>query len=76
MSLKLYRPNPNGNLEPSPVEGRDYRRQLRSRRWKPAALANPDTQRTNPWITVLLIALILGGSSTVLVLGYWSGFWH
>lgn len=76
MSLKLYRPTPDGGMEPAPVEGRDYRRQLRSRRWKPAALANPDTQVTNPWIAVLAIALIAGGTFSVLVIGYWVNFWH
>lgn len=76
MSLKLYRPTPDGGMEPAPVEGRDYRRQLRSRRWKPAALANPDSQRTNPWIAVFGIALIAGGTFAALVVGYWIGFWH
>jgi LPXTG-motif cell wall-anchored protein len=75
MSLKLYRPTPDGGLEPSPVEGRDYRTLLRSRRWKAAALANPDTQKSNPWIVVLGIALLAGGTFAVLVLGYWTGFW-
>lgn len=75
MSLKLYRPTPDGGMEPSPVEGGDYRRQLRSRRWKAAALGNPDSQRSNPWIVVLGIALLAGGTFAALVLGYWSGFW-
>ena len=76
MSLKLYRPTPDGDLEAAPVEGLDYRRQLRSRRWNAAKLANPDSQRTNPWIAVFGIALILGGMFTALVVGYWIGFWH
>jgi hypothetical protein len=75
MSLKLYRPNREGGLEPAPVEGRDYRRGLRSRRWKPAALENTESRGTNPWITVALIAFLAVGTFFALVLGYWTGFW-
>ena len=33
MSLQLHRPDGKGGLEPGPVRERDWRRQLRSRRW-------------------------------------------
>lgn len=75
MSLKLYRPTPDGGMEPAPVEGRDYRRGLRSRRWKAAALENSESRGTNPWIAVAGIAFIAAGTFFALVLGYWSGFW-
>ena len=41
MTMKLYRPTPDGGLEPAPVEAKDHRRRLRSRRWGAAELANP-----------------------------------
>ena len=75
MSLKLYRKTPDGGLEPAPEEDVDYRRRLRSRRWAPAELSNPDVQATNPWLAVALIAGIAVITFVVLVLGYWSGFW-
>ena len=75
MSLKLYRPNPEGGLEPAPVEAKDYRRQLRSRRWNAAALENPEVHTTNPWIGVLLIVLLAAATFGVLVVGYAVGFW-
>jgi hypothetical protein len=75
MSLKLYRPTPDGGMEPTPVEAEDYRTQLRSRRWDPGRLANPDIQKSNPWIVVLLIGLFALLTFVVLVAGYVSGFW-
>ena len=50
MTMKLYRPTPDGGLEPAPVEAKDHRRKLRSRRWDAAELANPEADVTNPWI--------------------------
>ena len=75
MSLKLYRPTPDGGLEPAPVEGQDYRRQLRSRRWNAAKFANPEVGTASKWITLLLIALLAIGSFLVLVAGYYIGIW-
>jgi hypothetical protein len=72
MSLQLHRPGPDGGLEPAPAEERDYRRSLRSRRWAPAELANPDVHKTNPWLAVGLIALLAAATFAILVLGYWS----
>jgi hypothetical protein len=75
MSLKLYRPDPDGGLEPAPVKTEDYRRQLRSRRWKAAQLSNPEVEQTDPRIAVLFIALLALLSFGVLVVGYGIGFW-
>ena len=55
MTMKLYRPTPDGGLEPAPVEQKDHRRKLRSRRWDAAELANPEADVTNPWIAVAAI---------------------
>jgi len=75
MSLKLYRPAPDGGMEPSPVEAKDSRRQLRSRRWDAAEFANPESEKTNPWIGVLAITVIAFVTFGLLVLGYASHFW-
>lgn len=75
MSLKLYRPTPDGGLEPAQVEGNDYRRQLRSRRWNPARFANPEVQKASPLITVLLVGLLAVATFVILVAGYLGGLW-
>ena len=75
MSLQLHRPTSEGGLEPAPVTQRDYRRRLRSRRWRAAELANPDMHTTNPWLAIALIALLAAVTFVLIVLGYWSHFW-
>lgn len=74
MSLKLYRPTPRG-LEPNPVEQRTWRSRLVSRRWKPAAMSNPEFVQTSNrmavlfWVTLAVITFVL------LVVGYGTRFW-
>lgn len=75
MTLKLYRPDPDGGLEPAPVTSEDYRKQLRSRRWDAAQLQNPEVEQTDPRIAVLFIALLAGLTFVVLIAGYGIGFW-
>jgi len=75
MSLRLYRPGPEG-LEPNPVEVKSWRSRLRSRRWKPAALENPELAPTSQRLAALFwLALALLTFVTVLV-GYGVGLWH
>ena len=74
MSLKLYRPSPGG-LEPSPVEHRDWRRRLRSRRWRAAPLGNPDVEAVGPNGAVLFFGSLLLITFVLLLLGYGTGFW-
>ena len=73
MSLKLYRPTPDGGLEPAPVEAKDHRRQLRSRRWGAAELANPEADKTNPWIGVGFFVAFAALTFIVIVGGYALG---
>ncbi len=75
MTLKLYRPDPDGGLEPAPVKTGDYRRQLRSRRWKAAPLRNAEVEQTDPRIAVLFVALLAILTLGVLVVGYGIDFW-
>jgi hypothetical protein len=74
MSLKLYRPTPDG-LEPNPVELRTWRSRLRSRRWKPAALDNPDVRPTSNRIGVLFWIGLAALTFIILVAGYGLGVW-
>jgi len=75
MSLKLYRPDPDGGLEPAPVQTEDYRRQLRSRRWDAAQLKNPEVEQTDPRIAALFIGMLGVLTFAVLIVGYGIGFW-
>ena len=75
MSLKLYRPVPGG-LEPSPVEGKDWRRRLRSPRWAAARLANPEGREATPLTAILFFGGLAAATFVLLVLGYATGFWH
>lgn len=74
MSLKLYRPTPDG-LEPNPVETRNWRGRLLSRRWQPAELENPEIPGTSPLLAVAFFGGLALLTFLVLVLGYGTGFW-
>jgi hypothetical protein len=76
MTLKLYRPDPDGGLAPAPVQTEDYRRQLRSRRWQAAKLSNPEVKQTDPRIAVLFVALLAFLTFGVLIVGYGIGIWN
>lgn len=75
MTLKLYEPTPNG-LEPSRVEASNWRSRLRSRRWDPAPIENPDVKKTTPLAAILFFAGLAAATFVVLLLGYGSGFWR
>lgn len=75
MSLQLHRPSPGG-LEPSPVEERNWRRRLRSRRWAAAPLENPELEPTRPLYAVALFAGLAFLTFVLLLLGYGTGFWR
>ena len=74
MSLKLYRPTPNG-LEPNPVEQRTWRSRLISRRWKPPALENTAMEPTSSRVAVLFWIILAALTFVVLLVGYGVGFW-
>jgi len=75
MTMKLYRPTPDGGLEPAPVEAKDHRRKLKSRRWDAAELANPEADVTNPWIAVAFFVALAALTFGVVVVGYTIGHW-
>jgi len=75
MSLKLYRPSPDG-LEPNPVELRTWRSRLRSRRWNPAPLTNPEIKPTSARVGVLFWLILAALTFAIIVFGYGLGIWE
>ncbi len=75
MSLKLYRPGPNG-LEPSPTTDQDYRTQLRSGRWRLPALRNPEAQPVSAAGGIVLFGGLGLLTFVILLVGYGAGFWR
>jgi hypothetical protein len=80
MTLQLHRPDGRGGLVPTPPPGHgraeDWRKGLRSARWRVAPLRNTEM---NPTSTVAAVAfwVVLAGLTFVLLLwGYGSHFWH
>jgi hypothetical protein len=74
VSLKLYRPTPDG-LEPNPVELRTWRSRLVSRRWRPAALDNTEMEPTSNRMAVLFWIGLATLTFVLIVVGYGIGFW-
>ncbi len=74
MTLKLHRPTPDG-LAPGPDETGEWRQGLRSRRWRPAELSNPDVHKTSPAMGALFFIGLAALTFIVLLLGYGTGFW-
>ncbi|MDP8904195.1 MAG: hypothetical protein M3N29_02550 [Chloroflexota bacterium] len=74
MSLRLYRPSPDG-LEPNPVEVRTWRSRLRSRRWRPPPLENPEIEPTSHRMAVLFWLSLAGLTFVGLLFGYGLGIW-
>jgi hypothetical protein len=74
MSLKLYRPTPDG-LEPNPVELRTWRSRLRSRRWRPGELGNTELEPTSNRVAVLFWISLAALTFVLILVGYGTGFW-
>jgi hypothetical protein len=80
VTLQLHKPDGKGVMVPTPPPGKsrneDWRKGLRSTRWRVAPLRNSEM---NPTSTPAAIGfwLALGGITFVLLmLGLGSGFWH
>ena len=74
MSLKLYRPGPNG-LEPNPAARKTWRSGLVSRRWRPAALENTELTQTSSRMAVLFWVVLATLTFVLVAVGYGTGFW-
>ncbi len=83
MSLQLHRPDGKGGLEPRPVVERDFRHQLRSRRWGAALhkgslpeLANAEMNPTSVRRSIAFWVFLAAATFGALVVGYGIGFWR
>jgi hypothetical protein len=75
MSLKLYRQS-GGRLEPTQGVSGDWRRRLRSRRWRSAPLENPEARVTSPVQAVLFFLGLALATFVIITVGYGTGFWR
>ena len=83
MSLQLHRPDGKGGLEPRVVVDRDWRHQLRSRRWGAALrggrlpeLANPEMNPTTAARSIAFWLVLAAVTFGILIVGYGTGFWQ
>ena len=80
MTLQLHRPDGRGGLVPTPPPGRgraeDWRKALRSPRWRAAPLRNTEMNPTSNAVAVAFWVVLAGLTFALLVWGYGSHFWH
>jgi hypothetical protein len=80
MTLQLHRPDGRGALVPNPPPGRgrpnDWRKGLRSARWHPAPLRNPEMNPTSTLAAVAFWVALAVITFALLMWGFGSGFWH
>jgi hypothetical protein len=83
MSLELHRPDGRGGLEPRTPADRDWRSQLRSKRWgedlshkRLPRMKNTEMSPTGFGLSVLFWVSLAGLTFAILVVGYGTGFWQ
>jgi hypothetical protein len=79
MTLQLHRPDGRGGLVPLPPptgQGEDWRKDLRSRRWRVARLGNTEMNPTSTLVAAAFWLVLAGLTFGLLVWGYGSHFWH
>ena len=76
MTLQLHEPDGKGGLAPRDDAPGDWRVQLKSSRWNPARLANPEMNPTRTWVAVLFWLGLGVLTFVLLVAGYATKFWH
>lgn len=74
MSLQLHGRGPGG-LEPRGVEQKNWRRELRSRRWRAAPLENTEAKPTSTWGAVAFFLALGLLTFAILLVGYGIRFW-
>jgi hypothetical protein len=75
MTLKLHRPDADGELTPSPATVADYRTQLRSRRWNASPLRDNEVELPDKRLAVVGILVLSAITFGVIVLGYALELW-
>jgi hypothetical protein len=79
MTLQLHRPDGTGGLIPTPPgRGRanDWRKSLRSSRWRVAPLRNSEMNPTSTPMAIAFWVVLAGLTFALLLWGYGSHFWH
>jgi hypothetical protein len=78
MTLQLHRPDGAGGLTPvtERERGRDWRTGLRSRRWRAAAMRNPEMNPTSRRMAVLFWVALAALTLALLLVGYGTDFWR
>jgi len=76
MTLRLHRPDSQGGLRPNPQSGRDWREDLKARRWRVAAMRNTEMNPTPTRLAVIFWAALAALTFVLLLLGYGSHFWR
>jgi hypothetical protein len=80
MTLQLHRPDGTGGLVPTPPAGRsraeDWRKGLRSYRWRAAPLRNSEMNPTSTLAAVTFWVVLAGLTFALLLIGYGSHFWR
>ena len=82
MTLQLHRPDGRGGLVGSPpptgrnAKPEDWRRALRSPRWRVAPLSNSEMNPTSYVAAAVFWAALAAMTFVLLVVGYGSHFWH
>ena len=79
MTLQLHRPDGRGGIVPTPPQtgkGEDWRKSLRSRRWRVAPLANSEMNPTPTIVSIAFWVALAGVTFALLMWGYGSHFWH
>ena len=74
MSLKLYRPSPDG-LEPSPVEQRTWRSRLRLAPLEASTTVEPELQPTSSRLAVFFWIFLATATFFILLIGYGLNIW-
>jgi hypothetical protein len=77
MTLQLHKPDGRGGLVPTNPrdDPRDWRRDLVSRRWRPARLGNSEMNPTSTRMAVLFWVGLAALTFVLLMAGYGSNFW-
>lgn len=80
MTLQLHRPDGQGSLVPTPPPGKgraeDWRRGLRSGRWRVPPLRNTEMNPTSTLRAVAFWVVLAGLTFALLMAGYGSHFWR
>jgi hypothetical protein len=80
VTLQLHKPDGRGGLVPTPPPGHarseDWRKGLRSPRWRVAPLRNSEMNPTSTAVAVVFWAALAALTFALLLWGYGSHFWH